>query len=105
MKITTKPARALQYAQIAAAAVLCILFATADTHAQVFSGGGGAGLFQSIIQWLVTNILTGLIMVAILIAGARLLFGHRDGAAIMIAAVGALVITHYDQIASLFSMG
>lgn len=106
MKAITKPTNALRHAQIAVAALLCIVFATADAHAQVFGGGGGgAGLFQQIIQWLVQNIITGLIMLAILIGGARLMFGHRDGAALIVPAVGALVITHYDQIASLFFMG
>lgn len=93
------------HAQTAAVIALALAVTAGTAHAQVFGGGGGAGLFQGIIQWLVTNILTGLIMIAVLIGGARLLFGHRDGAALVIAAVGALVITHYDAIANLFSMG
>lgn len=89
-----------RYRNIGVTAVVFAL-AAAEAHAQlVGGGGGGGGYFSGIIQWVVQNIIQGLIFIAVLVVGATLLMGRHSMAAIGVAIIGAIVITHYSEIAT-----
>jgi type IV secretory pathway VirB2 component (pilin) len=80
---------------------LAIILTAGAAHAQGIGGGGG-GYLQQVIQWFVTNIIQGLVMIGILIAGVTLMMGRHTVAGLAVMAVGAIVMTHYAEIAALF---
>lgn len=86
-----------------AAIMLAGLVISPDAYAQAIGGGGG-GAFQQIIQWVVTNIVQGLIMIGILFCGAMLLSGHHHLGYFLGMAVGAIVIVNYQEIAGLIGV-
>lgn len=90
--------------RIVVAIVLTILVLWSDQAiAQVVGGGGaGGGLLTALIQWVVTNIVNGLIAICVLVAGGLLMFGRHTLAALAVAAIGMLVIANYQTIAGFF---
>jgi hypothetical protein len=88
----------------AAATLFAVLLATEPAFAQL-GGGGGQGLLSQIIQWFVTNIVSGLIAAGVLFAGTLLLFSRHTLAGIAVMVIGALVIANYQTIAGFFGVG
>lgn len=84
------------------AAVCLIILLTTTAHAQgVGAGvGNGPGYLSGVIGWIVTNVVMGLIMAAIIFTGVKLLSGRHDLLAIGVVALGVIVITHYAEIAA-----
>lgn len=89
------------------AIIVAILVLWSDqAFAQIAGGGGaGGGLLQTLIQWVITNIVQGLIAICVLVAGGLLMFGRHTLAALAVAAIGMLVIANYQTIAGFFPVG
>lgn len=81
------------------------LSAIEPAHAQLAIGGGGGGMLAQVINWVVTNIVQGLILAAVLFVGALLIFGRHTLAGVAVVAIGAVVISQYQTIAGLFGIG
>lgn len=94
----------MKHLTIAVAAILLVgLIIAPDAHAQL--GGGGGGYVAQLIQWFTTNIAQGLIMGAVLFCGVLLMFGHHTMAGVAVIIVGALVMSHYQELAGLINVG
>jgi hypothetical protein len=85
----------------AAIAALVFIFATSAAHAQAASGG----LIQPIIQWVITNIVQGLIEGGIILVGCLLLFSRHTMAGVAVMVIGAIVISQYANLAALVPIG
>lgn len=89
--------------------VIIIVMALAETaYAQLAGGGGlgggGGGAMSQILQWVLTNIVNGIIGLAIIFVGVRLMMGHHTLAGIAAVAVGAIVVAQWQTIAGLFGL-
>lgn len=83
------------------AAVACAMVLLPDlAHAQV--SGGGSGVVNSLVQWFMTNIARGLVMLGI-IAVAIGLFVMRFSVGVIASVVsGGLLLANADTIAGYF---
>ncbi len=71
-------------------------------HAQGVGGGGGAGIIDGVVQWFLTNVARGLVMLGI-IAIAVFMFVQRFSPGIIASVVvGGLVLANADTLAGLF---
>ena len=86
-------------------ALLAVMLLAEPAHAQLAIGGGGGGLLAQVINWVVANIIQGLILTAVLFVGAMLIFGRHTLAGVAVVAIGAVVISQYQTIAGLFGIG
>lgn len=84
---------------------ILLLVAVEPAHAQLAIGGGGGGMLAQVIQWVVQNIVQGLILAAVLLVGCMLIFGRHTLAGIAVVAIGAIVISQYQAIAGMFGIG
>ena len=82
------------------AVALAVVLLPDLAHAQV--GGGGAGVIDSIVQWFMTNVARGLVMLGI-IAVAIGLFVMRFSAGVIVSVVGGgIILANADAIAGFF---
>jgi type IV secretory pathway VirB2 component (pilin) len=82
------------------AAALVVLLLPDLAHAQI--GGGGSGVVNQIVQWFMTNVARGLVMLGI-IAVAIGLFVARFSMGIIASVVGGgLLLANADTIAGFF---
>ena len=89
-----------RHAALFIAAALVVLLLPDLAHAQV--GGGGSGVINQIVQWFMTNVARGLVMLGI-IAVAIGLFVARFSMGIIASVVGGgLLLANADSIASFF---
>ncbi len=90
----------LKTKHVVTAALIVLLFA--EPAFADFGGGGGGGLLSQVISWFVTNIVQGLVMAAVLLCGALLMFSRHTMAGIACVVIGAIVIANYTTIAGFF---
>lgn len=89
-----------RHAALFIVAALVVLLLPDLAHAQV--GGGGSGVINQIVQWFMTNVARGLVMLGI-IAVAIGLFVARFSMGIIASVVGGgLLLANADSIASFF---
>ena len=94
------PSPQTRHAALFIAAALVVLLLPDLAHAQV--GGGGSGVINQIVQWFMTNVARGLVMLGI-IAVAIGLFVARFSMGIIASVVGGgLLLANADSIASFF---
>jgi hypothetical protein len=62
-------------------------------------------LIQPIIQWVITNIVQGLIEGGIILVGCLLLFSRHTMAGVAVMVIGAIVISQYANLAALVPIG
>jgi hypothetical protein len=99
-----------RWTDLAAALILTALIVVAlaePAYAQLAGGGlggGGGGAMSQILQWVLTNIVNGIIGLAIIFVGVRLMMGHHTLAGIAAVAVGAIVVAQWQTIAGLFGL-
>jgi type IV secretory pathway VirB2 component (pilin) len=87
-------------AALFAAIALVVLLLPDLAHAQI--GGGGSGVVNQIVQWFMTNVARGLVMLGI-IAVAIGLFVARFSMGIIASVVGGgLLLANADTIAGFF---
>jgi type IV secretory pathway VirB2 component (pilin) len=87
-------------AALFATATLIVLLLPDLAHAQI--GGGGSGVVNQIVQWFMTNVARGLVMLGI-IAVAIGLFVARFSMGIIASVVGGgLLLANADTIAGFF---
>lgn len=84
--------------------VLAFLLLADNAMAQTVGGGNG-GLLSTIIQWIATNLLQGIIMIGVIICGVMMIAGRHTLAGIVTIIVGAVIIANYNTIAGLFQVG
>lgn len=93
-------------AMLAAISLFYVALAVEPAYAQIaIGGGGGAGLLSQVIQWFITNIAQGLIMIAVVFAGVLLMFARHSLAGVALMVIGAIVISQYATIAGFFNIG
>jgi type IV secretory pathway VirB2 component (pilin) len=68
------------------------------------AGGGGGGLMNQIITWVVTNIATGVIAAGVLLVGGLLIAGRHSLEAVIVMVIGGLVIANWQTIAGMFGV-
>lgn len=89
-----------RHAALFIVAALVVLLLPDLAHAQV--GGGGSGVINQIVQWFMTNVARGLVMLGI-IAVAIGLFVARFSMGIIASVVGGgLLLANADTIAGFF---
>ena len=89
-----------RHAALFIVAALVVLLLPDLAHAQV--GGGGSGVINQIVQWFMTNVARGLVMLGI-IAVAIGLFVARFSMGIIASVVGGgLLLANADSIAGFF---
>lgn len=86
-------------------ALVVVFLLIADTAMAQTVGGGNGGLLGTIIQWIATNLLQGIIMLGIIIIGCMMIAGRHTLGGIIVMVVGALIIANYNTIAGLFTIG
>jgi type IV secretory pathway VirB2 component (pilin) len=77
----------------------------ADTAFAQAVGGGNGGLLNTIIQWVATNLLQGIIMIGVIVVGCMMIAGRHTLAGVVTMIVGGLVIANYNAIAALMPLG
>lgn len=96
----TLTSQAKQAALLATVAVALIALPEL-AHAQGVGGGGGAGIIAGIVQWFMTNVAKGLVMLGI-VAVAVMLFVMRFSVGIIASVVcGGLILANADALAGL----
>jgi hypothetical protein len=86
-------------------AALVLTFLLAANIAPAFAQAAGGGLIQPIIQWVITNIVQGLIEGGILLVGCLLLFSRHTMAGVAVMVIGAIIISQYQTLAGLVPIG
>jgi type IV secretory pathway VirB2 component (pilin) len=78
-------------------ALALVLAFTNVAFAQV-AGGGGSGIFSGLLSWLQSNVVTDLITLAIIFAGAMLMWMRINPALVLCICVGAWVMLNASTI-------
>lgn len=89
---------------VLALAALVAMAGRAQAQA-IIGGGGGGGLLTSVITWVMSNIMVGLVMAAVLFIGVLIMAGRAGLLIICGVAVGALIIGNYQTIATTLTSG
>jgi type IV secretory pathway VirB2 component (pilin) len=89
-----------KHAALFAAVAAVVLLAPDLAHAQV--GGGGSGVIQQIIQWFMTNVARGLVMLGIIAVAIGMFVMRFSIAFIASVVVGGLILANADTIAGFF---
>jgi hypothetical protein len=80
---------------------LSFVFALSSAaFAQGIGGGGGSGIFSGLLSWLQGNVVTDLITLAIIFAGAMLMWMRINPALVLCICVGAWVMLNATTIQS-----
>jgi len=81
-------------------ALVLVLAFTNVAFAQVgpVGGGGGTGIFSGLLSWLQSNVVTDLITLAIIFAGAMLMWMRINPALVLCICVGAWVMLNASTI-------
>jgi type IV secretory pathway VirB2 component (pilin) len=87
----------------ALALLMVMPFLVTPSYAQI-AGGGGGGLMNQIITWVVTNIATGVIAAGVLLVGGLLIAGRHSLEAVIVMVIGGLVIANWQTIAGMFGV-
>jgi type IV secretory pathway VirB2 component (pilin) len=80
-------------------AIALVLASTNAAFAQI-GGGGGSGIFSGLLSWLQGNVVTDLITLAIIFAGAMLMWMRINPALVLCICVGAWVMLNASTIQS-----
>lgn len=87
-------------------ALTLVFLLVADTaFAQAVGGGGNGGLLSTIIQWISTNLLQGIIMIGVIVIGCMMIAGRHTLGGVVVMVLGAIIIANYNTIAGLFQIG
>jgi hypothetical protein len=81
-------------------AVALVLAFSSAAFAQGIGGGGGSGIFSGLLSWLQSNVVTDLITLAIIFAGAMLMWMRINPALVLCICVGAWVMLNATTIQS-----
>ena len=81
------------------AALALVLVSTNAAFAQI-GGGGGSGIFSGLLSWLQSNVVSDLITLAIIFAGAMLMWMRINPALVLCICVGAWVMLNASTIQS-----
>jgi type IV secretory pathway VirB2 component (pilin) len=79
---------------------LALVLASANAAFAQIGGGGGSGIFSGLLSWLQSNVVSDLITLAIIFAGAMLMWMRINPALVLCICVGAWVMLNASTIQS-----
>jgi len=79
---------------------LALLLASTNAAFAQIGGGGGSGIFSGLLNWLQGNVVSDLITLAIIFAGAMLMWMRINPALVLCICIGAWVMLNASTIQS-----